>query len=54
MGENQYAVSDKYRVSWGNIDSVRLDSPRIKAERPEIYADSGKPSHYRRVEVKAA
>lgn len=54
MGENQYAVSDKYRVSWGNIDSVRLDSQRIKAERPEIYADYGKPSHYRRFEVKAA
>lgn len=54
MGENQYAVSDKYRVSWGNIDSVRLDSQRIKAERPEIYADYGKLSHYRRFEVKAA
>ena len=54
MGENQYAASDHYRVSWGNIDSVRLDSQRIKAERPEIYADYGKVSHYRRFEVKTA
>lgn len=54
MGDNQYAVSDCYRVSWGNIDLVRLDSQRIRAERPEIYADYGKPSHYRRFEVKAA
>lgn len=54
MGDNQYAVSDCYRVSWGNIDSVRLDSQRIRAERPEIYADYGKPSRYRRFEVKAA
>lgn len=54
MGDNQYAASDHYRVSWGNIDSVRLDSKRIKAERPEIYADYGKVSHYRRFEVKTA
>lgn len=54
MGDNQYATSDHYRVSWGNIDSVRLDSQRIKTEKPEIYADYGKASHYRRFEVKAA
>ena len=54
MGENQYAASSHYRVSWGNVDSVRLDSQRIKAEKPEIYADYGKASHYRRFEVKAA
>lgn len=54
MGDNQYAASDHYRVSWGNIDSVRLDSQRIKTEKPEIYADYGKASHYRRFEVKAA
>ncbi len=54
MGENQYATSDHYRVSWGNIDSIRLDSQRIKTEKPEIYADYGKASHYRRFEVKAA
>lgn len=54
MGDNQYAASDHYRVSWGNVDSVRLDSQRIKAEKPEIYAAYGKPSHYRRFEIKAA
>ena len=54
MGENQYAASGRYRVSWGNIDSVRLDTQRIKTEKPEIYADYAKPSHYRRFEVKAA
>lgn len=54
MGESQYATSDHYRISWGNVDSVRLDSQRIKEEKPEIYADYGKPSHYRRFEVKAA
>lgn len=54
MGDHQYAVSDHYRVSWGNIESVRLDSQRIRTERPEIYADYGKASHSRRFEVKVA
>lgn len=54
MGDNEYAASGRYHVSWGNIDSVRLDSKRIKAEKPEIYADYAKTSHYRRFEVKAA
>lgn len=54
MGENQYAASERYRVSWGNVDSVRLDSQRMKTEKPEIYADYGKVLHYRQFEVKAA
>ena len=54
MGENQYAASDRYCVSWGNIDFVRLDLKRMKAEKPEIYADYGKPSHHRRFDVKVA
>lgn len=54
MGDNQYAASDRYRVSWGNIDSVRLDSQRIKAEKPEIYRDYIKMSTSRRFQVRAA
>ena len=54
MGENQYAASDRYRVSWGNIDSFKIDSQRIKEEKPEIYAAYRKASHYRRFQVKAA
>ena len=54
MKENEYATSECFRVSWKNIDSTMLDTKRIKAERPEIYADYGKVSHSRRFEVKAA
>lgn len=54
MGNSQYAASGRYRVSWDNVDSVRLDTQRIRAERPEIYADYGKASHCRRFDVKAA
>lgn len=54
MKENEYAVSECFRVSWKNIDSTMLDTKRIKSERPEIYVDYGKVSHSRRFEVKAA
>lgn len=54
MGDNESASSECFRVSWGNVDSTRLDTKRIKEERPEIYLDYAKVSHSRRFEVKAA
>ena len=54
MRDNELASSDSFRVSWKNIDSTKLDTKRIKEERPELYADYGKVSHSRRFEVKAA
>ncbi len=54
MQDNELASSEAFRVSWKNIDSTKLDTKRIKEERPELYADYGKVSHSRRFEVKAA
>lgn len=54
MGEHELAQSGNYRVSWSNVDSTRLDTKRIKEEKPEIYADYATVSHSRRFEVKAA
>lgn len=54
MGDNESASSECFRVSWGNVDSTRLDTKRMKEERPEIYLDYAKVSHSRRFEVKVA
>lgn len=54
MGDNEFANSENFRVSWKNIDSTKLDTKRIKSERPELYADYGKVSHSRRFEVRVA
>lgn len=54
MQDNEYASSENFRVSWKNIDSAKLDTKRLKAERPELYADYKKVSHTRRFEVKVA
>lgn len=54
MGDNEFANSENFCVSWKNIDSTKLDAKRIKSERPELYADYGKMSHSRRFEVRVA
>lgn len=54
MQDNELASSENFHVSWKNIDSTKLDTKRIRLEKPEIYADYGKVSHSRRFEVKVA
>lgn len=54
MKENEIAVSDHYRVTWANVESSRVDTKRLKAERPEIYQDYLNAGVSRRFTVKAA
>ena len=54
MKDNEMAVSDRYRVTWANVETGRLDAKRIKAERPDIYRDFLNISSSRRFTVKAA
>ena len=54
MQDNEMATSDSYRVSWSNVETSRLDTKRIKLEKPEIYQDYAKVSTSRRFQVKAA
>lgn len=54
MQDHEMAGSERYRVSWKNIESTKLDTKRIKAEQPQLYQDYGLVSNYRRFEVKAA
>ena len=54
MEDNELASSDHYRVSWTNVDTARLDTKRLKAEKPEIYQDFAKITSSRRLTIKAA
>lgn len=54
MGEHEMAFNEHYRVSWSNVDTVRIDSKRLKEERPDLYRDFAKNSQSRRFTVKAA
>ncbi|MCI9500637.1 MAG: endonuclease [Hungatella sp.] len=54
MGDNERAFSDKYNVTWGNVESVRLDTKRIKKERPELYRDFATTTNSRKFTIKAA
>lgn len=54
MKDNEFAASGRYRVSWSSVETTRLDTQRIKLEKPEIYRDYAKVSTSRRFQVKAA
>lgn len=54
MQDHELAFNDKYRVSWANVDTARLDAKRIREERPEIYQDFSKITTSRRFTIKAA
>lgn len=54
MQENEAAVGSRYRVTWNGVDSSRLDTKRLKKERPDIYQSYANISHTRRFCVKAA
>lgn len=54
MQENETAISGKYHVSWSNVSSSKLDTKRIKEERPEVCKDYLKASVSRRFQIKAA
>lgn len=54
MKDNESAFSGKYRISWGNVESVRLDAKRIRQEMPEVYRSYAKISTSRRFQVRAA
>jgi len=54
MKDCETAFNGSYRVTWSSVESVRLDSKRIKEERPEIYRDFSKTVSSRRFTVSAA
>lgn len=54
LGESQEAHNPRYRVSWSNVETLRIDSRRLKEEQPDLYSRFAKPSHSRRFTVKAA
>lgn len=54
MQENERAFSEKYRISWVNVKSIRLDTNLLKQEKPEIYKEYAKPSSSRKFQIRVA
>ena len=54
MGESEYALSDRYRVSWSGVAKSVIDTKRLKEEKPEIYEKYKKITEYRRFTVREA
>ena len=54
MGEAEAAENSSFRVSWKPVDSIRIDSGKLKEENPETYARYQKHVQYRKLTVNAA
>lgn len=54
MKENEKAFSERYRISWSNVKSFRLDTKLFKQDNPQLYKDYAKESVSRKFQVKAA
>lgn len=54
MKDCETAFNDAYRITWKSVESVRLDTARIKRELPGIYQDFSNVSASRPFKVKAA
>ncbi len=54
MGEAEWAVQDGFRIHWSNVESSKLDTKRLKEERPEIYQAFARPVKSRRFQITAA
>ncbi len=54
MKEHETAVSGKYRISWGNVDTARFDTKKFKEDEPELYQRYAKVSSSRRFQIRAA
>lgn len=51
LGDASVGMTDEYKVSWTSVESKRLDSKLLKAEKPEIYEEYVKTSSSRRFTV---
>lgn len=54
LGNAERAEGEGYRVSWKSICSNRIDTERLKTEKPEIYREYLKSTDSRRLTIKAA
>lgn len=54
MQDHEAAFNDQYRITWLDVETARLDTKRIKAEKPEIYREFLNVTRSRRFTVKAA
>lgn len=52
MGENERAETEYFKVTWGNVESSRLDSAGLKKECPDIYKKFVKAGSARRFQIK--
>lgn len=52
LEDNEVGRFKNYKVTWKNVTASRIDSKKLKAEQPDIFAEYAKESTSRRFEIK--
>lgn len=52
MQDASFGETEEFRISWANFESRRLDTKRLKDEKPDVYAQYCKDANTRRFSVK--
>jgi len=52
LGDHDYGGNDFLQVSYRPVTSTRIDTKRLKKERPDLYSDYAQVSEYRRFNLK--
>lgn len=52
LGDNEVGWAGERKVTWKTVTSQRLDTKKLQAEHPDIYAKYVKESSYRRFSIK--
>ncbi len=59
LGSNEIGLTDRYRISWKNQTTVRLDTQKLKEEKPRIVEEYSKSAasrvfRYSKIKIKEA
>jgi predicted phage-related endonuclease len=52
LGENEVGVINDTKISWKNVTTDRLDTKKLKSEKPQIYDEYVSSSSSRRFAIK--
>ncbi|MCR5542860.1 MAG: YqaJ viral recombinase family protein [Eubacterium sp.] len=54
LGDSQYGLTDNYKISWSSVDTTRLDTKKLREEKPDIFSEYSKTTSSRRFQIKVA
>ena len=52
MKDIEFAENDSYKIKWSNVETVRLDTQKLRQELPDVFDKYSKKTTSRRFQIK--